>query len=390
MGTPKEVVRLEAAALPDPRLRDLFGRDIEDDPAPSAEPGQEATDLGDGSVEHTVHITHKWITHRLRPAPEKAPAQRITVYRGHWSLGDITMTEPVVRGLREQNPGAEITYIARDCALDLVRMFSDPPDIFLGLTVVPVIRESYHAMPHPMHAPWLLGCAGSRMVDLLCPAGRHEDRWKDRTYMSRVECFCEEAGVHPTAPALHIDDQEVDRAREWLKTLPEGAGERRLVLLSPVAMHERRCWPLWRWSELSRLLWEAGLLPAVLSHRRLPGPFSGIRLEGLSLRNVSAFMRLASLHVSTDTGGLHMASALGCPTLSLWGSTSPTVTLRGYHDASWIWEQSKSNPMRPSGCQAPCYHCRELRGDGCDRHCPILHGIQPMDVARHTISLCGR
>ena len=49
------------------------------------------------------------------------------------------------------------------------------------------------------------------------------------------------------------------------------------------------------------------------------------RVSGISLRALAGFMSLLSCYVGNDTGTLHLAAALGLPTLGLYGPTDPAI-----------------------------------------------------------------
>jgi ADP-heptose:LPS heptosyltransferase len=392
---PKEVIYLEGAEDRPPPFRSIFGEAMqqhteqEQEEADSAAASVRYTENGDtfetsivepDVTEHTVHVAYKWLQRRCTPRTEAKSPPKIAIFRDYWSLGDVIMTEPVVRGLRECNPGSEIWYLSRPGAWDAIQLFSSKPDWFVGTLINPVVRRVDAPLPDPMHGPWLLPMRGARRVDLLCPAGRHESRWKNHVYQNRLECFCQEAGVEPSCPRLDVPESEIQAAQEYLSAIPACRAGRPRVLRLPLAMDSMRSWPQWKWSKLSYALERAGFLPAVLSHRTLPHDFAGLRLEGLTLLNIAAIMRLASLSVSADTGTLHLAAGLGVPTLSLWGTTNPEIILRFYPNASYIWHRESSNPMKPPRCQSPCYYYGELRDERCEHHCPILHGITVEEV----------
>jgi ADP-heptose:LPS heptosyltransferase len=48
-------------------------------------------------------------------------------------------------------------------------------------------------------------------------------------------------------------------------------------------------------------------------------------MTGFPLRQVAALFRHLTLYVGNDTGTLHLAAAVGAPTLGLFGPTDPAV-----------------------------------------------------------------
>lgn len=113
---------------------------------------------------------------------------------------------------------------------------------------------------------------------------------------------------------------------------------RPLVVLHPMAKWESKLWPTGHWAQLARLLHQAGVdlalsgspadqpqTQAILAQAGLP---EGVReLAGrTSLKELAAVLSLADLVVSTDTGVMHLAAALGRPVAALFGPTSPGRT----------------------------------------------------------------
>jgi ADP-heptose:LPS heptosyltransferase len=48
-------------------------------------------------------------------------------------------------------------------------------------------------------------------------------------------------------------------------------------------------------------------------------------LDGLSLKELVALLELARVFVGNDSGPMHIAAALDCPVVAVWGSSDPTV-----------------------------------------------------------------
>jgi ADP-heptose:LPS heptosyltransferase len=110
-----------------------------------------------------------------------------------------------------------------------------------------------------------------------------------------------------------------------------GAGER-LAVLQPGATDPRRCWPAERFAALGDRLAQAGmrvavngaageaaLVDAVVGTMRHPA----IGLTGvLGLGGLCGLLERAALVVSNDTGPLHLALALGRPSVGIFWLTN--------------------------------------------------------------------
>jgi lipopolysaccharide heptosyltransferase II len=107
-----------------------------------------------------------------------------------------------------------------------------------------------------------------------------------------------------------------------------------LVGISPGANWETKRWPAERFAGLARRALAAGLQVAVqgslaeaklgqLVVRAAPG---AVDLTGkLDLPALGGFISRCTAFVANDSGPMHMARALGVPTLALFGSTDPAM-----------------------------------------------------------------
>ena len=118
--------------------------------------------------------------------------------------------------------------------------------------------------------------------------------------------------------------------------LPD-AGRRGLVVLHPGARWPSKLWPAAAWAELADWLSrEHGLQVAITgsaADRELAAQICAamqepaLNLAGrTSLPELAAVLRRARLAVTTDTGAMHLAAALGTPVVALFGPTAPWRT----------------------------------------------------------------
>ena len=126
-------------------------------------------------------------------------------------------------------------------------------------------------------------------------------------------------------PQLRVDADEVSRFR-----LANGLGQGTAVALAPGSVGSSKRWTYY--PQAARLLAERGLDVWVVGG---PGEQSfaaeivaagGPRvrdLTGTDLRNGILAMAAASLAISNDSGLMHIAAALGTPTMGIFGPTSP-------------------------------------------------------------------
>jgi ADP-heptose:LPS heptosyltransferase len=167
----------------------------------------------------------------------------------------------------------------------------------------------------------------------------------------------------PALPELAVTD--ADR-HEAAMALPPVAGER-LAVLQPGSTDPRRCWPPERFAALGDRLVRAGmrvavngsageaaLVESVVGGMREPA----ISLAGsLGLGGLCGLLERAALVVSNDTGPLHLALALGVPSVGIF----------------WLTNLLEGMPLRQSGLRAALSlqtRCRVCGQDNIAARCP--------------------
>jgi ADP-heptose:LPS heptosyltransferase len=146
----------------------------------------------------------------------------------------------------------------------------------------------------------------------------------------------------PSRPELAVTD--ADRLEAALAVPP--VADEPLAVLQPGSTDPRRCWPLERFAALGDRLAQAGmrvavngsageaaLVDAVVGSMRQPA----VALAGkLGLGGLCGLLERAALAVSNDTGPLHLALALGVPSVGIF----------------WLTNLIEGMPLRQSGLRA--------------------------------------
>ncbi|HEV7633884.1 MAG TPA: lipopolysaccharide heptosyltransferase II [Bradyrhizobium sp.] len=126
-------------------------------------------------------------------------------------------------------------------------------------------------------------------------------------------------------PQLTVSAEDVNRWRQ-----SNGLGTGRVVALAPGSVGTSKRWTYY--SETARLLAEHGFDVWVVGgpgEKQLAAEIvaaggSGVRdLTGTDLRNGILAMAAADVAISNDSGLMHIAAALGTPTMGIFGPTSP-------------------------------------------------------------------
>jgi ADP-heptose:LPS heptosyltransferase len=157
-------------------------------------------------------------------------------------------------------------------------------------------------------------------------------------------------------PRLHLKGEDRDWGKDFWKSRGLILEERsKTIILHPGSGSKKKVWPLERFLSLAKILQDR------LSSRILIifGPAEGsevekvfegtdphtlIQLKGLSLLQLASVMEGCRLFIGNDSGISHMASALGIPTVAIFGPTDPKVwSPRGEK----VWVVRKETPCSP-------------------------------------------
>jgi len=132
-------------------------------------------------------------------------------------------------------------------------------------------------------------------------------------------------------PKLFPSDEALARTQSFLEN--EGASKRPLVLFHRGPTWPVKEWPTGHWQSLAFLFGQkpGPLIAEVGSHRGTDGAIiDRASLEGVrdwrgkvSLDDLIALISQASLLIGIDSGLLHIAGAVGTPTIGLFGPTLP-------------------------------------------------------------------
>ncbi len=161
-------------------------------------------------------------------------------------------------------------------------------------------------------------------------------RLYQRTGMGFLRHMLEARNV-PQRYALALEDKAppAEELRPMIRLRPEELAEGSSLLagtglapgfvaLHPYATHPDKAWPRGHWLALADLLRHAGIPFAVIG--RDPRPlYPGLAADltnATELRTTCAVLSMASALVSSDSGPMHLATAVGTPVTALFGPTT--------------------------------------------------------------------
>jgi heptosyltransferase I len=295
-------------------------------------------------------------------APHNLPSQTRILLVKLSSFGDVLHALPILEALREANPFAHITWLVEAAyapllsghpALDEVWIAPRlrPAELLSGSNPAALRRllQQLRARPFDLvvdvqgllkSAVWVAMAKSPRKVGY--------DRTRELSYLpltERVTPFDPEAhavkrylnlahylGAPPAPPRFRLG---LDAAADISALIPAETGAS-LVVLHPGARWASKLWPPASWARLAEWLREQGFRVAVTGSRADQELAAGItaqcrvpliNLAGrTSLAQLAAILRTTRMAVTTDTGVMHLAAALGTPVTALFGPTAPWRT----------------------------------------------------------------
>jgi heptosyltransferase III len=327
--------------------------------------------------------------------PERPRLLIVTLRR----LGDVLLATPLIRTIRRGVPAATLDVLVfrgserilmGNPDVDQVVTMAERPSAAETLALVRRLWRRYDLVVSTQagdRPTFFAVVAGRRRVSLVPPAGETGAWWKRHAHQVAVTA---EPGSHRVTqllalatalglePAPDIVCPQGSAAGEVASTLGLPGRPYAVVHANPFYRYKR--WNDAGWRGLARGLAERGLAVVATEGRDpaerayLDSLWEGadvIRERGrLDWAGLTALLEGAAVYVGPDTSMTHLAAGSGCPTVALYGPTSPrligpwpvgglaepwahagTVQHRGN---VWVVQ----NPL-------PCLPCEKL---GCEGH----------------------
>lgn len=271
-------------------------------------------------------------------------------------IGDVVLTTPIIRSVRNAFPRAYIAYMGEKNAVSLLEHnphldeiipfdFSRPTIIEQPRVAWALKRRKFDLAIDLLNNPrsaFLTYATGAQVRVGAQRKGRGKlytiqvrDDGKPKTAVEFHNQFIRAVGIEPTAtrPEIFLTDDERREARIYLQWLD--CENNPLDLTRPIiGIHPGATWPAKRWlperfGELADLLAaklhaqtivtvgpnDNEAVEAMLKHS-----FSNVKvLRNLPLRQLAAVLSHCAAYVANDNGTMHIAAALGVPTVGIFG-----------------------------------------------------------------------
>lgn len=342
---------------------------------------------------------HIWqLEHTAEPNAGAFPeggARSLVVYMpGH--IGDLLLTVPLLRALRDRFPRLMIEWMVGPWVADLARRYGvadrltefspawfqnrrgaggpgrkeqvawadqrEPVDVFLSTAPTDLATLFVGRACRPR---WWIG--RSLGLEIYPVASRQTLVEPERGLYEADDLLrlLHPLGIVP--PAARVTYEVAPAERDEARTVLVQAGvdpARRYVVISASAGWPGKQWPVERWAAVADALARAGVTVVLAGGKGdallVKGLQAAMREPACSLVGATTLPVLAAvleggaLWLGSDSGGLHLAAAVGTPTVALFGPTNP---------AKWAPPGPRNRVVRAdhdcSGCvawhpRAPC------------------------------------
>ena len=258
------------------------------------------------------------------------------------SMGDCLLLTAPVRLLKRQFPGFRLSVLVEE---RFRACFSGNPDVGEILTVrssksaslIELFQRRFDAIINLHGGPtslmyaraargYRIGVEGFQYGSLysgLIPRGESNMHAVEKTleWMSWL-------GVSADDPPP-LNYAEHAREAEWVR---ETIRERPYAVIHPAAMTDTKRWALENFAAVGGILkkqgWQvvatAGPGEEWLATRLAASLPGSLLMLGLTMPKLAELIRGADLYLGNDSGPMHLAAAVGTPTVAVWGSSSST------------------------------------------------------------------
>ena len=271
------------------------------------------------------------------------------------ALGDIIVTLPAIRAIKNTYPNSEIVFLSRPWAKDFL-LERTAIDRFVEVPIVKGIREEIDKEEDPEEItsfikkmqdenfdvvmqfqgrgiaanPFIKKFNPGLTIGLVSPDSEKLDRSIDYYYFQNETLrYLEVAALMGAAtneiePKVKILEKDIKEAKRYLSIITD----KQFIVLHPFAVDIRRSWPLEKFVSLGEIFYERGyqvifsgsgddkeVVDKAIIHSKYPLINS---CGKLSLGGLAGLLSLSALMVSSDTGPLHLARAVGVKTVGIY------------------------------------------------------------------------
>ena len=323
-------------------------------------------------------------------APLVRPRRILLIQLG--DIGDVLLSTPCIRALRDTFPNARLAVAVRDKAAELL---ADCPWLD---EVIPVLKSrggllgelvgqvgfvlALRRAAYDLAIDLRTGTRGAIMARLSGARRRlgffvdNEAWWRNALFTDLLRLqytpeihavdyllrLLEAYGLSPRQrdPELVVSAGRLAEAEHLLSAIRE-EGKRIMVILQPFSLWHYKEWGTEKYVELIRWLIAERQATVLISGAALErqraaeivracGPGCHNLAGQTSLALYAAVLKLGHLFVGVDSAGLHIAAAVGTPTVSIFGPSSPSAWAPRGGGHLVVQKSLPCVPCRMKGC----------------------------------------
>jgi ADP-heptose:LPS heptosyltransferase len=230
----------------------------------------------------------------------------------------------------------------------VVRRRAAHGDVLLTTPILRAIRQSYPCSPLYLQTDWAgkAECGFGHLVDVWLPMAADlpadalfvnlDGAYENRPQTHYVRAY--EAAAREVLPALGPVELRCEFRVSESERAFAGAFRRAIGETSKLcAIHADstgwpgRDWPFERFAEVSTRLRKAGWSVVFVGSQTLPGAALGLGVTDLTgqtnIGQLAAVLEDAQMFIGIDSFPMHLAQAVGCPVVGIFGMTSPEYVL---------------------------------------------------------------
>lgn len=287
--------------------------------------------------------------------PAVRAAGPVLAIGANW-IGDAVMSMPAVQAWREANPETRLTLLVKPGLAPLWRLHDAPDEV---LTIDPgsigALRTGRrlraggfaraYLMPHSFRSLWISAWSnipdrrglpgfarralGVRVVHPRLSPDRLHQQYEFADLMLGAG-----TGARLPPPRLRVPEGARIEAEKRVAGLPSG---RRIAIMPGAARGPSKRWPVERFADLARRLVGDGdvcvlVLGSAVESAACEAVAAAAGARGRSLAGQTGIPEWAAilsgcdLAVANDSGGMHLACAVGIPVVAIFGRTDPART----------------------------------------------------------------
>jgi heptosyltransferase-1 len=329
-------------------------------------------------------------------------------------LGDVFFAIPVLKALRHYYPDEPLTFLTNAQNAPLLAMVPEAGDVItygknpaalwklvqqiksrnfrMAVILNPILRGSLLA--------WAAGVPeriGYREdfekkqsmfgLDRILLTHAYTPRWQKmqeaKRYLDILQMYGLKMDNKPQVKLVPAD-ASIQYANSVFQKLQSGS-KKPSVLINPGGNWDLKRWPAERFAAVADRLSGAGSVvfvgsktdTAVVQQIRSQMKQESLDLSGqTSLGQLAGLLAHANLFISTDTGALHMAAALGTPTVALFGPSDP------------FKYEPMSDKVTVLHHEMSCSPCRFQYGNQCGRNL-CMESISTAEVLQAAEKILG-